>query len=101
MAREFYLLLFNLLFFLPFWMMTLFMDNQYSKLLPATINPQEQSLIIYPPPPLRPIHFNIVYQGQAYNTHGKLFFSQCPGGGSNISFSALILYEGSWANSVG
>ncbi len=55
--------------------MTLFMDDQYNRLLPATINPQEPSLIIYPPSPLRPIHFNVVYQGQAYNTHGKLFFN--------------------------
>lgn len=59
-------------FFFPFWMMTLFMDNQYNKLLLATINPQELSLIIYPPPPQWPIHFNIVYQGQAY-TRSKSF----------------------------
>lgn len=68
-------------------MMSLFMDNQYYRLLFATINPQEPSLIIYPPPTLQPIHFNIVYHGQAYNTHGKLFFPQCSGSGSNISFS--------------
>lgn len=83
-------------FFFPFWMMTLFMDNQYYRLLLATINPQEPSLIIYPPHPQRPIHFNIVYQGQGYNTQGKLFFPT-----AQYWLFRLILYKGSWANSVG
>lgn len=48
-------------FFAPLWMMALFMDNQYSRLLLATVN-QQESLLYRLPPPLRPINFDIVYQ---------------------------------------
>lgn len=66
--------------------MSLFMDNQYIRLLLAAINPQEPSLIFYPPPPLQSIYYNMLIK--AYNTQGKLFFPLWPGSGSKMSFSA-------------
>lgn len=67
--------------------MTLFMDNQFNRLLLPTINPQELSLIIYPPPPQRPIRLIIVYQIHASQKHSK-YVPQCPSSGTNNSFSA-------------
>lgn len=47
----------------------------------------ELSLVIYPPPPLQRIHFNIVYQGQAYNTHSKIVFSP-----SALALEAILAF---------